>query len=41
MSTPQAPAGTRSAPRLAVPMSDLRFKPGMVIRSLESLPVTW
>jgi cytochrome P450 len=27
--------------RLAVPESELRFKPGLVVRSLESLPVTW
>lgn len=27
--------------RLAVPDSELRFKSGMIIRSLESLPVTW
>lgn len=27
--------------RLAVFESELRFKPGMVVRSLESLPVTW
>jgi cytochrome P450 len=27
--------------RLAVPESQLRFKPGLVVRSLESLPVTW
>ncbi|NJC68474.1 cytochrome P450 [Planosporangium thailandense] len=27
--------------RLAVPESALRFKPGMVVRSLEALPVTW
>jgi cytochrome P450 len=27
--------------RLAVPESELRFKPGMVVRSLEALPVTW
>jgi len=27
--------------RLAVPESELRFKPGLVVRSLESMPVTW
>jgi cytochrome P450 len=27
--------------RPAVHVSELRFKPGQVIRSLESLPVTW
>jgi len=27
--------------RLAVPEEDLRFKPGLVVRSLETLPVTW
>lgn len=27
--------------RLAVPEAELRFKPGLVVRSLESLPVTW
>jgi cytochrome P450 len=27
--------------RLDVPESQLRFKPGLVVRSLESLPVTW
>jgi cytochrome P450 len=27
--------------RLAVPEEELRFKPGLVVRSLESLPVTW
>ena len=27
--------------RVAVPESELRFKPGLVVRSLESLPVTW
>jgi cytochrome P450 len=27
--------------RPAVPESELRFKPGLVVRSLESLPVTW
>jgi cytochrome P450 len=27
--------------RLAVPESELRFKPGLVVRSLEALPVTW
>ncbi|HEX4729329.1 MAG TPA: cytochrome P450 [Jatrophihabitans sp.] len=27
--------------RLAVPESELQFKPGLVVRSLESLPVTW
>lgn len=27
--------------RVAVPDHDLRFKPGLVVRSLESLPVTW
>jgi cytochrome P450 len=27
--------------RLAVPESELRFKPGLVVRSLELLPVTW
>jgi cytochrome P450 len=27
--------------RIAVPDSQLRFKPGMIVRSLESLPVTW
>lgn len=27
--------------RLAVPETELRFKPGMVVRSLETLPVTW
>jgi cytochrome P450 len=27
--------------RLAVPESDLRFRPTMVVRSLEALPVTW
>jgi cytochrome P450 len=27
--------------RLAAPEEDLRFKPGMIVRSLESLPVTW
>jgi cytochrome P450 len=27
--------------RLAVPESALRFKPGMLVRSLEALPVTW
>ena len=27
--------------RLAVPEERLRFKPGLVVRSLESLPVTW
>jgi len=27
--------------RLAVPESQLRFKPGMVVNSLETLPVTW
>lgn len=27
--------------RPAVPESQLRFKPGLVVRSLESLPVTW
>lgn len=27
--------------RLAVPESELRFKPGMIVRSLEQLPVTW
>jgi hypothetical protein len=27
--------------RLAVPASELRFKPGMAIRSLRELPVTW
>jgi len=27
--------------RLAVPEEDLRFKPGLVVRSLEALPVTW
>jgi hypothetical protein len=24
-----------------VPDAELRFKPGMVVRSLEALPVTW
>jgi cytochrome P450 len=27
--------------RLAVPVSELAFKPGMVLRSLHDLPVTW
>jgi len=27
--------------RVAVPESELYFKPGLVVRSLESLPVTW
>ncbi|MGX4655671.1 cytochrome P450 [Micromonospora sp. SCSIO 07396] len=27
--------------RLAVPEEELRFKPGLVVRSLEALPVTW
>ena len=27
--------------RVVVPDAELRFKPGMVLRSLESLPVTW
>jgi cytochrome P450 len=27
--------------RVAVPESQLRFKPDMVVRSLEALPVTW
>ena len=27
--------------RVAVPDAELRFKPGMVVRSLEALPVTW
>jgi cytochrome P450 len=27
--------------RVAVPDSELKFKPGMVVRSLETLPVTW
>ncbi len=27
--------------RVAVPESELSFKPGLVVRSLESLPVTW
>ena len=27
--------------RVAVPDEQLRFKPGMVVRSLEALPVTW
>jgi cytochrome P450 len=27
--------------RVAVPESELRFKPGMVLRSLEALPITW
>lgn len=27
--------------RLAVPESELRFKTGMIVRSLEALPVTW
>jgi cytochrome P450 len=27
--------------RVAVPDSELRFKPGMVVRSVETLPVTW
>jgi cytochrome P450 len=27
--------------RLAVPEEELRFKPGLVVRSLESLPVAW
>jgi cytochrome P450 len=27
--------------RLAVDASELRFKPGMVLRSLQALPVTW
>lgn len=27
--------------RLAVPESELRFKPGLVVRTLESLPVAW
>ena len=27
--------------RIAVPDEQLRFKPGMVVRSLETLPVTW
>lgn len=27
--------------RLAVPESELRFKPGLVVRSLDALPVTW
>jgi cytochrome P450 len=27
--------------RVAVPDAELRFKPGMLLRSLEVLPVTW
>jgi cytochrome P450 len=27
--------------RPAVPESELRFKAGLVVRSLETLPVTW
>jgi cytochrome P450 len=27
--------------RVAVPDDELRFKPSMVVRSLEALPVTW
>ncbi len=27
--------------RIAIPDEALRFKPGMLLRSLESLPVTW
>jgi cytochrome P450 len=27
--------------RIAVPESELRFKPGMVVRSLKALPITW
>ena len=27
--------------RVTVPVSELRFKPGLVVRSLESLPITW
>jgi cytochrome P450 len=27
--------------RVTVPDDELRFKPGMIVRSLESLPVTW
>ena len=27
--------------RIAVPDEQLRFKPGMVVRSVEALPVTW